>query len=69
METVISPVITHASCDLGQQDRLAEAGREARVRAAVARRRGSRPRGRRARADFAFDFRACGQDVWHALRV
>jgi hypothetical protein len=69
MGAVISPVITHAPCDLGQQDRLAEASRDARVRAAGARRRRSRRGRSRARADFAFDFRTGGQDVWHALRI
>lgn len=66
MGPLISPVVTHVTCDLGQQDRLAAAGREARVRAARTRRR--KGRSRRARVDFAFDFRTGGQNVWHALR-
>jgi hypothetical protein len=68
---MISPVIGHATCDLGQQRRLQEAALEARIRSAV--QSGDRPRlrraRRRARTDFAFDFRRGGEDVWRALRV
>jgi hypothetical protein len=68
---MISPVIGHATCDLGQQQRLREAAMEGRIRSAAE--RGHRFRlwraRSRARTDFAFDFRRGGEDVWRALRV
>jgi hypothetical protein len=68
---MISPVIGHATCDLGQQQRLRAAALEGRIRSAAEpghRLRLWRARSR-ARTDFAFDFGRSGEDVWRALRI
>jgi hypothetical protein len=68
---MISPVIGHATCELEQQRRLRVAAVEARIQATVESGHRFRPwrARRRARTDFAFDFRRSGEDVWRALRV
>ena len=74
---MLSPVVTHPTCDLSTQRRIAEARRDA-VARSVGRNRGRRslldralgrePRERRPVEILAEDLRSPHEDVWKALR-
>ena len=73
---MLSPVVTHPTCDLSTQRRIAEARRDA-VARSVGRNRGrrslldralGREHGERPAEILAEDLRSPHEDVWRALR-